>query len=179
MPTERSMSKEEFEEIAEATLEQYGVNGYKVVLLDSPVDAIIEAPELTQADLKIEAYTGEHAIYFLWYKLKHTTYTHQLNTIRHETAHVMQKTSFTNKSGLRVGDMNEWRDILSDFSVSHEIAEFHDDEEGYSDALVDYILSNRTDREARKNISREEKYLLESVKSFFKSFEDYMRDVLD
>ena len=177
MPTERSMSKEEFKEIAEATLEEHGVNGYNVVMLDSPTDAILETPELTQAGLSIEAYTGVDAIYFFWYKLKHTTYRYQLDTIRHETAHALQVTKHTDRNALQVGNMDEWRNLFSLFSISSENRDFH--RGFYSDRLIDYVLSNQTNKDARKNTILEEKRLLKSVESFFKSFEDYMQDVLD
>lgn len=176
MPTERSMSKEEFEEIAEATLEQYGVNGYKVVLLDSPVDAIIETPELTQVGLSLEAYTGEDSIYFMWYKLKHATYRYQLDTIRHETAHALQETKHTNRNALQEGDMDEWKNLFSLFSISHENRDFH--EGFYSERLIDYVFSNQTNKEARKNTILEEKKLLKSVESFFKSFEAFLDDIM-
>ena len=129
MHNERSMTKREFEDIAEATLEQYDIKNYNVVMIYSPVDAIVKLPELSFYSYEVNAYTGENNIYYLWYKLKNMTYTYQLSVIRHETAHAMQKTtSIDPTTGAATGNMNEWREILNRFSMPKEEKHLHDAE---------------------------------------------------
>lgn len=117
---ERSMTKREFVEVARATLDQMGKSDYKVVMIDSPVEAALETPEMFMVTNAI-AYTGTDTIYFYWYYLKHYTYSYQLATIRHEIVHAMSPSHhLVEDRGLTISSSDDWTEYFKSFSLPKE-----------------------------------------------------------
>ena len=140
---ERSMTKREFAEIARATLNQMGKSDYKVVIIDSPLEAALETPEVFM-QIDPVAYTTTDTIYFYWYYLKHFTYTYQLTTIRHETVHALAPNTHIDEStGLGEISLKDWDEYFESFSFPREEYFTHKVQSDKEDQdIIDYTDEN-------------------------------------
>lgn len=157
--SERSMTKREFAEIARATLDQMGKSDYKVEMIDSPVEAALETPEMFMVTNAI-AYTGTDTIYFYWYYLKHYTYSYQLATIRHEIVHAMSPSHHLDEDrGLTISSSDDWSEYFKSFSLPKEELYKHKADYGNElNTLIKFADENtkspkKVDR-VRKDINR-------------------------
>ena len=177
--SERSMTKREFAEIARATLDQMGKSDYKVVMIDSPVEAALETPEAFMQTSPM-AYTTTDTVYFYWYYLKHFTYSYQLATIRHETVHMLSPSITIDEStGLSKSSRKDWSEYFKSFSFPKEEFFSHEQhsEKDYN-AIVNYTEENIRSPKKINKVRTDIRSLTENILKAFYDFDNFFRELI-
>lgn len=172
--SERSMTKSEFEQIARATLDEMDLSNFKIVMIDSAIEAALETPAVFMAYPTVLGYTTTDTIYFYWYILKNFTYTFQLNKIRHEAAHAMTKELiYDEETGMYHEDTNQWRENIKSFSLPNEEKFRHGERTQYE--LNSVILHERENRKPKfTKVSEDSKLLAFKMQCAFIDLECFL-----